>query len=1092
MRIAHSKLEDLGLPRLSLQRMVGRSGQPYYSVRERGGPVVGKIAQAQYGPIEFKPDFVQQYPILNEVVIVHTKNGQYDYRWRYQCRDGSYRHGLPRNCDLKLPFERLKTQLQQANWYDYHKLNLPHLTCERRRHRDGRDYYAITISAQAAKTATELIRAALTPAEQQAAQKQIKQLKAQARQAKIRSQDLMIATMPTRALAFDYRHDAWVSRFVEHEQYFLSVAYKLEDEVWQQMVQSEHWRQQALRFQDQAAHVLPQVPRTIGLVEGGQATGRILFSASFVAAYPQMKELTVVHLPQGYFYAHLPLEGNCYEEEWAQSKVGRTPWPQPQFTSYPKSWGIAYAIHYTMQDSTPEMELGNLLYSNLDIKEGQIIYDSWLFKKLLVVPMSRFISMACRQHELDDAQNNVPDWLHDDYFDPKFQHEIYLEPEGRPHVYTWLPGRDDQDLIQAATVAIAPPPPKTTYADFIELKQDDATALIVLLGQKEGIFPRLESALGSKDTLVFIELALEALLTPFAGKTRWFELESRAQPFFARLSAHQYVLPELSAFMRRPWAEALSSFRGHSATPTWALVLPTQGTPLGPKAQRVTIILGSAEHITDSLSLPDGSALLKRRQLVERAQAQLKQKLTCLWYLPCPIPMGASIASTEHFAQKHYLSWLYHSLAAPEALAVQLPAECSLHRKAVQSACKNGMVLLKSGRTSKKDSPDARALDAWQQQHLKITTGRATALGSMLGPDAIQGYYCYQITSPVTPRRKLGVYVLCDFKLKHTLVLWYLLLYRRLRRERNTKKVGTLVPAALRQALERAHIVFLDKREREPNYYLDRISLLLNAYRHACAVVVTNQLKLSSKDLISLYRQGRVFSQAQYLEHRLAPSFGSEANEAGQELLTELIAALLSGLNGRQEQALKGKWARDQVGLNQCWGEVFDLLALMATAYRRKVSAAKQPITMAEARTRILVLLGLVDPSERPEYFTVRKFNEFKAQSKLPDQPAQQAQPAQQTEPVPYAQQSTPAAQTKLAAQSKQVVPTDQEEQEPTDLRATPLNKKQRPTPPKVDEWNEEVDPDEFMADFDDGFADDYDDLSDILSGLGDDSFDDF
>ena len=1139
MRVANSKLEDLGLPRLSLQRMVDRSGHPYYLVRERCGPVVGKIAATKYGPIEFKPSFVQQYPILTEVEIVHTQDGQYDYHWREQRPQGPYRHSLPRTCRFKLPLVELKSQLQQAYWYDYQNLHLPHLTCEHRCHQGGADYYAITISAAEAQAATAQMRADLEPSERQEAKHQIKLFEAQARQAKARSQDLLIATMPKRDSAFGYRFNAWVTRFVEQEQYYLNIAYKLEEEVVQQMVQSERWRKQALRLKEKAQHVLPQLPRTIGLVEGGQATGRILFTEQFLALYPQLKELTVVHLHQGYLYAHLPLKGNSYAEEWAQSKVARVPWPQSQFTRYPKSWGIAYAIHYTMKGYTPEMELGNLPYSYLDIEEGQIRYDAWLFKRLVVVPMYRFISIACRKHELDDFKNNVPAWMHEDYFDPKYQHEIYLEADGRPQVYTWLPGRDDQGLFTPATVAIAPPPKAPSYEDLIEIKRDDAVAVLTYLGQQEGIFARLAAVCSRQDTICWIELALEALISPFAQKARWFEQESRAHPFFARLTSHQYVLPELAAFMRRPWAQALHQLRStDTATlPTWALVLPSTGQALGPKPQNVKIVLSHQDQITASLSLADGPSWLKRRQLAQRVQAKiqsklqpkhqpkLQPKLSCLWYLPCPIGTVASVDSEEHFAQHHYLSWLYHSLAADDSLAVQLPEACSLHLKAVQSALKNGMVLLnpelmskkttprpksrprsknargKKDPTSLKSMPDARALDLWQHQHISVTTGRATALGSVLGPDAIQGYYYYQITTPSSPKRKLGVYVLCDFKLKHTLVLWYLLLYRRLRRERSTKKEGKLVPAALRQALERAHIVFTDQRERKPNYYLDRTSLLLHAYRHACAVVVTNQLDLSSSELIACYQQGRTLSQAQLLVQRLALS--PDVTEEGEELLTELCAQLIGALKKRQAQALKNQYVRDQVGLSQYWGEVFDLLALMADPFRRKVPTASQVISIAEARTRILVLLGLIDSKERPDYFKVRTFNEFKAK---PQQATAQATPAPQAvlQTVPPEQPVPPGSsihdkfelsatdQLGIDDSIQQTKPDEDASQDAKALQEKPRKEDKKLAPTHDDEWDEEVDPDEFMADFDEVFDDDYDDLSDILSGLGDDSWDDF
>lgn len=1130
MRVANSKLEELGLPRLSLQRMVDRSGQPYYLVRERGGPVVGKIAAAKYGPIEFKPSFVQQYPILTEVEIVHTQDGQYDYHWREQRPQRPYRQRLPVTCHFKLPFSELKPQLQQAYWYDYHSLHLPQLTCEHRCHQGGADYYAITISAAAAKEATAQMRAALEQSKKQEAEQQVKSINAQARQAKTRSQELLIATMPNRDLAFKYRFNAWVSRFVEQEQYLLSFAYKLEEEVVQQMVQSERWRKQALRLKDKAAHVLPQMPRTIGLVEGGQATGRILFSEQFLALYPQLKELTVVHLHQGYLYAHLPLKGNSYEEERALSKAERTPWPKPHFTYYPKSWGLAYAIHYTMQGSTPEMELGNLLYSNLDIEEGQIRYDAWLFKKLLVVPMWRFINMACRQHELDDIRNQVPPWLHEDYFDPKYQHEIYLEPDGRPQVYTWLPGRDDQGLFSAATVVIAPPPKEPSYEDLIALEHDDAVALLTYLGKQEGIWPRLEAATSRQDTLCWLELVLEAMISPFAAKARWFEQEGRAHPFFARLTHHQYGLPELSALLRRPWAQALHTVRRSNeiTLPTWALVLPTTGRALGPKPQRVKIVLSHQEQITASLSLPDGPSLLKRQQLAKKVQDKLKQELKCLWYLPCPIGSAASVDSEARFAQQHYSSWLYHSLAADTHLAVQLPPECSLHLKAVKNALKNGMVLLdpelmnrksrsqKKSRLGKKSSRskksprirtpyDARSLDLWQNQHISVTTGRATALGSVLGPDAIQGYYCYQITTPSRPKHKLGVYVLCDFKLKHTLVLWYLLLYRRLRRERVTRKEGKLVPAALRQALERAHIVFTDQRERKPNYYLDRANLLLQAYRHACAVVVTNQLNLSNAELIACYRQGRTLSQAQLLAQRLA--LNQDVTEEGEELLTELIAQLIDALQQRQAKARTDQYVRDQVGLSSYWGETFDLLALMADPFRRKVPTEQKVISIAEARTRILVLLGLIDPKERPDYFTVHKFNEFKGKPK--QDPAPQATPSQTTPsqnpaPADLAPQDLPVPPESSTndeaeqATSDEPLPDElpQSAERPASAAQAPqekLQKKdQRRVEPPDDEWDAEVDPDEFMADFDEGFDDDYDDLSDILSGLGDDSWGDF
>ena len=480
--------------------------------------------------------------------------------------------------------------------------------------------------------------------------------------------------------------------------------------------------------------------------------------------------------------------------------------------------------------------------------------------------------------------------------------------------------------------------------------------------------------------------------------------------------------------------------------------------------------------------------------------------------------------SEARFAQQHYSSWLYHSLAADTHLAVQLPPECSLHLKAVKNALKNGMVLLDPELMNRKSRPrnksrlgkknsrskksprirtpyDARSLDLWQNQHISVTTGRTTALGSVLGPDAIQGYYCYQITTPSRPKRKLGVYVLCDFKLKHTLVLWYLLLYRRLRRERVTRKEGKLVPAALRQALERAHIVFTDQRERKPNYYLDRANLLLQAYRHACAVVVTNQLNLSSAELIACYRQGRTLSQAQLLAQRLALS--QDVTEEGEELLTELIAQLIDALQQRQAKARTDQYVRDQVGLSSYWGETFDLLALMADPFRRKVPTEQKVISIAEARTRVLVLLGLIDPKERPDYFTVHKFNEFKGKPKQDNQqdaappatPSQTPAPADsspQDQPVPPESSTNDEAEQATSDEPLPVELPQSAERPAQAPQERGQQKDQRRAESPDDEWDEEVDPDEFMADFDEGFDDDYDDLSDILSGLGDDSWGDF
>lgn len=996
------KCAELGLPPLTTQRMRTKAGTVYYLVRISHGAVVGKIGGAdQYGPIEFKPSFLEQYPIAQELTVEHVPSG-YRYTWREQVR-----HGAP----VKVVLAQLKDkispacvrQLKSAYWHEYTQLQLPSLVCQRHSNSGGHEYYLITISAAAAHSASVRLKR--------------------------------------------------------------------------------------------------KVARTVGIVEQGQQWGRILFAAPFVQAFPQLKDLTVMHVPGvHYVYAQVPLDTVSYETVRAQLKA---PYPTPhkRLCDYSKAQGLAiYHVNWLLHPDKYEMadegdqegleqlypqELQSMFsrellqeaygsaYANevygvdwesaskLDDRwwwgyqddgfdepqgEGEFRYVSgavaplesgpvaaapptlpvlpyasatalffsspltwlvtgsadefddswrecagdaksdgaywalpivpivvdievpaelmekqpwpqtqpWLFRNKVIISLDYFVEVLIIDKQYENQVNHVTNRLDQEYGTDLFERAVVLDQNGKPRLQLKIKTSDRE--------VRTPSPPRSLKRAVHDLLMaeapDNALTLLARLARHTGMITRLEAALDPKDALACFEVAVECLTWPCDGRNRWGDLRrepSEVLSFYAPLSAQYYNAATLGVLRERLRAaperlrKALSQV---PAEPQLAVVYDVAGQWLVSKRQRVHAQLYGERSAPWDVTGTSWNELWSGRA---EPWPQLRVRRDFTWYLPCPLLSHDVALKERRFAEQRYLTWLNSLFSTGRPLVVQVPPVCSLMHYA------SGKEALHALRTACTNT-QLPALMSQDLAHRSMLHGLDLELSSLLGPVLLQGFYRQKLPVGAPLTQPLWVQVLWDLELYQTLRAWCRLLYRRLLPSKRTQRQP--VPLPVRKLLERAHIIYRDRRQSKPNYRLDEDALERWAARHAAVVLVTNRSELSRHKLERYFHQGRALMLAQVLVRRLAP----QPDDSLAALVTSLIAELLGALRQCQTQK-RPPLLQDKLGLTRYLRDECALLRLMASLYQQQVPTTQGPLPIARVRAYLMVLLGLVTLEERPDFY---------------------------------------------------------------------------------------------------------------------------
>lgn len=707
----------------------------------------------------------------------------------------------------------------------------------------------------------------------------------------------------------------------------------------QRVVRSHHEfylvRISAQDAQEASRRAQSYVATIVGMLEGPSNRGRILFSAPFIKAYPQLKEVTVVRDgPKRYLYAEVPLSDSCYEDKRREVNINKGSTPPSKQQAY--GLGFAEVDVPLAELSTDNQEV--LALEHLPLYEGDEFPEDevWQFKNALVTSGEHFMKLVAeRNDELDDSES--ASWQYLDIENSNYEHEVAVDPEDSQFYVSSMLSETGQNKLKMRLSSLFDDRDDLNLAPQfwpeLDLTTDKGAELLFVLGRETGILPRLERIVGKHTALFLFDWALEALLSPVTGRRSLQDLLlgndcPLGSAFFSHISTGSYQESELIKRLSTITPEMLAAWHDDKAQ-DFGLILAPEGKLIGSGHYKVQLTLSSAKSLYPGTSLLINNSILFLKSVLPSALAALN--LT--WYVPCP--WGR--VDLNQAAQTRYEAWLNEVLSGQTKFIVQVPPEHPLHTQVLSPEIRTQLEA-KRARCKSLVAKASGQFASWRRRQ-----EGGPLLGTIGGPQLVQTK-C-QLKLPASPVHT--AYVLCDHSLRLTLRDWYDYLIARLP-SRNQDEL-------LLKELKHAHILTKAQEPDGCSFKVDREALDELVYRHSCVVLLSNDAQLSSSALKNYYAQGRIAGLTALLVGR----WGKIQGQPGFALLAGLVKSLLLALHERQTAARKHEFGQDMLSLQRYLRDEMSLLELMSDSRRKKVLTRQGVIEVERVRSYLMVLLGL-------------------------------------------------------------------------------------------------------------------------------------